>query len=150
MAPLVVQLASWLVLRALGWAGVAALDSWAGALRFALAAMFVFTGLAHFLPRMRADILRMVPPQLPWREGLVTLSGLLEFAGAAVLTIPALARWAACGLIALLVAMFPANIHAARERLMIVRRRAEPLWIRLPMQLFWIGCLAVVAYYGPR
>jgi uncharacterized membrane protein len=48
---------------------------------------------------------------------------------------------AAYGLIALLVAMFPANVHAAREGLMIAGRRAAPLVWRLPLQLFWIAAL---------
>lgn len=42
---------------------------------------------------------------------------------------------------ALLVAMFPANVRAARERLTIAGRRASSLLWRLPMQLFWIAAL---------
>jgi len=48
---------------------------------------------------------------------------------------------AAYGLIALLVAMFPANVHAAREGLMVAGRRATPVLWRLPLQLFWIAAL---------
>jgi uncharacterized membrane protein len=44
-------------------------------------------------------------------------------------------------LIALLVGMFPANVHAAREGLMVAGRRATPVLWRLPLQLFWIGAL---------
>jgi uncharacterized membrane protein len=38
-------------------------------------------------------------------------------------------------------AMFPANVHAAREGLMVAGRRATPLVWRLPLQLFWIAAL---------
>jgi uncharacterized membrane protein len=48
---------------------------------------------------------------------------------------------AVCGLIALLVAMFPANVHAARQGLSIAGRRATPLPWRVPLQLFWIAAL---------
>jgi uncharacterized membrane protein len=46
---------------------------------------------------------------------------------------------------ALLVALFPANVHAARAHLTIASRPATPLLLRLPMQLFWIGALWFVA-----
>jgi len=51
-------------------------------------------------------------------------------------------------LMALLVAMFPANVHAAREGLVIAGRRASPLMWRLPLQLFWILTLWRVARAG--
>jgi len=44
-----------------------------------------------------------------------------------------------------IVAMFPANVHAAREGLVIAGRRASPLMWRLPLQLFWIVTLWRVA-----
>jgi hypothetical protein len=59
MAPLIVMLVSWLVARSIGVSGMwyqAAL--WTGALRIALAAMFVFTAVSHFHPRTRPDLIR--------------------------------------------------------------------------------------------
>lgn len=56
---------------------------------------------------------------------------------------------AAYGLVVLLVAMFPANIQAAREELMIAGRRAPPLVWRLPLQLFWIAALWWVRASAP-
>ena len=50
-------------------------------------------------------------------------------------------------LAALLTAMFPANVHAARAGLSVGGRRAMPLRFRLPLQLFWIGLLVVVAVH---
>ena len=142
MAPLIVMLAGWLVARAIGSAGVwPAADSASGALRIALAAMFVFTATSHFHPRTRPDLIRMVPASLPAPTLLVTATGVLEFIGAIGLLVPQVLPAAAYGLIALLVAMFPANIHAAREGSMIAGRRTMPLVWRLPLQLFWIAAL---------
>jgi uncharacterized membrane protein len=142
MAPLMVMLVGWLVARSIGATGVwPSADSWSGALRIALAAMFVFTAGSHFHPRTRPDLIRMVPARLPAPALLVTATGLLELTGAIGLLVAQALPAAAYGLIALLVAMFPANIHAAREGLVIAGRGAMPLVWRLPLQLFWIAAL---------
>jgi len=103
--------------------------------------MFVFTAGSHFHPRTRADLVRMVPARLPAPALLVTATGVLELAGAVGLMVPRALPAAAYGLIVLLVAMLPANIHAAREVLIVAGRRAMPLLWRLPLQLFWIVAL---------
>jgi uncharacterized membrane protein len=82
----------------------------------------------------------MVPPQLPQAGLLVTLTGVLELAGAAGLVVPSYIP-AGYGLIALLVVMFPANVYAARARVTIAGRPATPLSTRLPLQLL---CRCVV------
>jgi len=135
-----------LVARGAGAVGIESMDSWREATRAGLAIMFVFTGLAHF-NRMRADLIRMVPPQLPNPAALVTFTGALELAGAIGLMVPSVSRWAAIGLavLLLLVAMFPANIHAARSGVTFGGRRVTSLAIRLPLQLVWIGLLCWVA-----
>jgi len=142
MAPLIVMLAAWSGARLIGFAGVwPPADSWSGALRIALAAMFVFTAVSHFHSRTRPDLIRMVPASLPAPSLLVTATGVLELLGAIGLLVPQTLQVAAYGLMALLVAMFPANVHAARAGLMIAGRRATPLLWRLPLQLFWIVAL---------
>ena len=142
MAPLIVMLVSWAAARLAGFTGFwLQTDSWSGALRVALAAMFVFTGVSHFHRRTRRDLIRMVPPALPRPPLLVTITGILEFIGAAGLLLPSAATAAAYGLIGLLVAMFPANLHAARTGLVIAGRRATPIVWRAALQLFWIGAL---------
>jgi uncharacterized membrane protein len=103
--------------------------------------MFVFTAVSHFHPRTRPDLVRMVPASLPAPGLLVSVTGVLELFGAIGLMVPRAMPAAAHGLIALPVAMFPANVHAAREGLMIAGRRAAPLVWRLPLQLFWIAAL---------
>ena len=141
-----VMLAGWLTARVLGAVGlVDSATSWSGALRFGLAAMFVFTAIAHFTSRTRLEMIRMIPPQFPQPEFLVTLTGILEFAGAAGLLTPGFTRPAAYCLMALLLAMFPANVRAARETLLVAGRPAMPLSLRLPLQIFWIGALWWVA-----
>ena len=128
------------VARAAGAAGVAALDDWPAATRAGLAVMFVFTGIAHFTST-RGDLIKMVPPSLPFPGVLVTLTGILELVGAVGLLVPASARSAAYGLIFLLVAMFPANIYADRIGHTIAGRRHTRMALRLPLQLLWIGLL---------
>jgi uncharacterized membrane protein len=145
MVPLIVMVVGWLVFRALGSVGLEAAASWTAALRFALALMFVFTASSHFHPRTRPELLRMVPPNLPSPGFLVTITGVLEFLGAIGLLVPAVVRLAACALMALLVALFPANIHAARAQLTVAGRPATPLILRLPLQAFWIAALWWVA-----
>ena len=136
------MLGAWLVARLIGATGLwLNADSWTGALRIALAAMFMFTAMSHFHPRTRPDLVRMVPSNLPAPALLVSATGVLELLGAIGLLVPRALPAAAYGLIALLVAMFPANVHAAREGLMIGGRRATPLLWRLPLQLFWIAAL---------
>ena len=141
MAPLIVLVFSFVIFSLLGADGF---DAWESSLRWALAAMFIFTGIAHFT-RTRADLVRMVPPRLPRPEVLVTITGVLEIVGAVGLLIPSLALPAACGLIAMLVAMFPANLRAANERLTVAGRVAMGWPGRLALQLFWIAALWLVA-----
>jgi uncharacterized membrane protein len=136
------MLVLWLFFRVLGWAGWwRRAGTWKGALRFALAGMFVFTAASHFHPSTRPDLVRMVPPLLPAAGFLVTATGVLELAGAVALLFRRSAPAAARGLIVLLAAMFPANVYAAREGLLVAGREASPLIWRLPLQLFWMCAL---------
>jgi uncharacterized membrane protein len=151
MAPLIFMLGVWLVARLIGSTGLwLQADSWNGALRIALAAMFVFTATSHFHPRTRGDLIRMVPASLPAPALLVSVTGVLELLGAIGLLVARALPAAAYGLIALLVAMFPANVHAARSGMMIAGRRATPLLWRLPLQLFWIAALWWVRSPTPK
>jgi uncharacterized membrane protein len=93
-------------------------------LRAALGLMFFLTASAHWGKRRR-DPIRMVPPILPRPDLLVTVTGLLEISGATGLCIPSTARAAGICLALLLVALFPANIHAAREKLTIAGRPVQ-------------------------
>jgi uncharacterized membrane protein len=148
MAPFIVLVTSFAVLRSLGFLGVEVLDSWVTSLRGALSLMFLLTASAHW-GRKRADLVRMVPPSLPDPNLLVTLTGVAEVAGAVGLLVPRLAPWAAGGLAALLVAVFPANVRAAREGLSIGGRPATPLLVRTTLQVVFLTTV-LAAGFGPR
>ncbi len=146
MAPLIVMLIAWTIARVAGVAGMLPqATSSAGALVFAFAAMFMFTAASHFHPRTRPDLIRMVPASLPAPAFLVTATGLLELLGAIGLLVPRTQGAAAYALALLLVALFPANVHAARAGIVIAGRRAMALAWRLPLQLFWIAGLVWIA-----
>ena len=112
-----------------------------------LIAIFATTGVFHFLtPHRFASI---VPPWMPRADLLVAVSGAAELAGAAGLAWSRSRYWAGWGLIALLVAVFPANI----QMLIGAQHSSAPiwwqvvLWLRLPMQpvLIWLVWRAAVA-----
>ena len=94
MIPLVVLVASFLAFLGLGAAGIQLFAGWQPSLRFALAVMFLLGASAHFT-RIRTDLVRMVPPSLPYPAAIVTITGGLEIAGAIGLVFPATARTAA-------------------------------------------------------
>ncbi len=114
MAPFLTLVLGSLVARVTGWLGVDYVDSWPKAIAVGLAAMFVLTGVAHFAPPLRRDMIAIVPPRLPAPALLVTITGVLELLGAVGLLIPATRVAAAVCLFLLMLAMFPANIYAAR------------------------------------
>lgn len=111
-----------------------------GGHRHALAVVMVAVGVAHFVrPQPFVDIM---PPYLPAHLPLVYLSGLFEVLGGLGLLLERSRRVAAWGLIALYVAVFPANIHMALHG--VVPSGTEPLpgwalWARLPLQLVFIA-----------
>jgi uncharacterized membrane protein len=103
-----------LVARVVGWAGVDYVDSWPVAIAVGLALMFTMTGVAHFVPAMRRDMIAIVPPRLPRPAPLVTITGVLELLGAIGLLYPPTRVAAAVCLFTLMVIMFPANVYASR------------------------------------
>ena len=105
MEPLIALVGVTLALRIAGGVGVRRLRPWPVALRGGLATMFVMTGMAHFIG-LRAELISMVPPALPNPGLLVTITGLLELAGAVGLLLRRTAPWTAGGLTALLVGLF--------------------------------------------
>jgi|ERR1700753_2704448 uncharacterized membrane protein len=114
MAPLITLLLSSIAARCIGWLGVGYVNSWTAAIAVGLAAMFVLTGSAHFAPQLRGDLIAIVPPRLPAPGYLVTITGLLELLGAVGLLLPVTRVAAAVCLLVLMLAMFPANVYAAR------------------------------------
>src|SRR5262245_57862912 len=132
MAPLVVQIVSTLVAR---W-----FAPWRDAARIGLAIMSFFTAASHFSP-LKYDLAAMIPPPLTGALWMVYLTGVFEAAGALGLLIPSLRRPAARGLVALLVALFPANVYAALAGVTLGGAAPTPVWFRTPLQAFWLGML---------
>jgi uncharacterized membrane protein len=113
-----------------------------------IALLFVVSGVLHFVKS--EYYVRITPPWLPAPLALVLVSGVFEVLGGAALLVPATRVAAGWGLIALLIAVFPANVQ------MLLNARAahaSPLWIaalaaRLPAQpalIYWVFRAAVRA-----
>jgi uncharacterized membrane protein len=137
MIVLAVLFGSFVVFRLLGFIGVPLFQSWHESMIFALAVMFCVTGLFHF-GRMRAELERMVPPWVPNPRVAVLVTGILEILGAIGLIIPETRTLAGVCLIVFLVAVFPANVYAARSGARLGDRPVTPLGVRGPMQLLFI------------
>lgn len=140
MAPFFILLVSFLILRGVGWLGVHRLSSWRGACRYALAVMFLFTGATHF-SGMRDDYLAMIPDPLPQSLWLIYLTGIFEIAGALGLLSPRSQKLAGICLAILLIAVFPANVHAAMNDIPFGGRPPTPLQVRAPIQLLFVGAI---------
>jgi len=140
MVVLFVLFAAWLAFRGAGALGVGIFATWHDCARYALAVMFVFTGISHFT-RMKQDFVKMLPSFVPQPMAIIYLTGVLEFLGAIGLLLPRFERWAALGLIGLLIAMFPANVKAALQAIPLRGKSPTPLWLRAPMQVLFIALL---------
>ena len=144
MVSLIVLALGMVIFRGLGFAGITAFEDWQTVVRFALALMFGFTGLSHFT-RTKNDMVKMVPPVFPRPLGLVYLTGAFEIMGAIGLVVLPGLRWlVGICLALLLVALFPANVYAALNKVIFRGKPATLLWLRLPMQALYIGLLALV------
>ena len=143
MAPFIVLVTLFALLSMLGHFQIPVAFGWWTSLRLALAGMFLLTASAHWGKR-RPDLIRMVPPSFPRPDLLVTMTGVLEVLGAIGMILPKIAPYAALGLALMLVAVFPANIRAARQRLTIADRPVEALIPRTLLQiLFLVATIAV-------
>lgn len=118
------------------------------AFRWVLAVFFAAAGLNHFrAPELYAG---MMPPWLPWPDAMNLISGAAEVAGAIGILLPATRRLAGWGLIALLVAIFPANLHVALQgRMPPFDISPVMLWLRLPFQAVLIAVVWWVALAAP-
>jgi uncharacterized membrane protein len=113
MVPLIALVIVTLAARLAGWLGWDYTNGWPAAIAVGLAAMFVVTGIAHFVQPLRSGLIAIVPPMLPAPARLVTVTGVLELLGAIGLLIPQTRVAAALCVALLMVAMFPANVYAA-------------------------------------
>lgn len=131
--------ACWLVAR--GRSRAAPWNSWSAAAAAGMAAVFVCTGVSHFVEPKRSGLEAIIPGFIPQPALMVSLSGLAEFVLAAGLAVPRTRRWAALASVVFLVAIFPANVVAASE----VRHPAAPSTPLLPrtlLQIVFLVCSA--------
>ena len=148
MAVIVTLVLGTLGARLAGWLGNwGYVDSWPSSIAVGLAAMFVLTGVAHFVNPLRRDMIAIVPPQLPAPALLVTVTGALELIGAAGLLYPPTRVAAAVCLFVLMVVMFPANVYATRmpnpPKSMTTR-----LDLRTAEQVLYLGAALVIGLGG--
>lgn len=152
---LLVLVVSLLALRGLGALGVRRFASWPSAAAHGLAIMLVMTASAHFAPGSvtvmptHDDLVRMVPPAVPYPSAMVYLTGVLELLGALGLVLGRTRRAAGYCLALLFVVMLPANIYAATAGISLAGEPASPLWQRIPEQLLYIA-VALWATLGAR
>jgi uncharacterized membrane protein len=106
--------------------------------RAVAAAAMVAVGVTHFV---RPDgFVRIVPKFLPEPLALVYVSGVFEILGGLGLLVPRTRKLAGIGLIALYVAVFPANINMAMHDIQPFGFAVSPAaqWLRLPFQALFI------------
>ena len=108
-------------------------------LRVILAVSLGIVGTLHFV--VDEPFIKIVPDFLPAPAALVYISGFFEILGAIGLLIPPVSRWAAWGILALFIAVFPANINMAVNHIHIdgVPDGAWFQAIRLPFQAVLIA-----------
>ena len=117
------------------------------ALLWVMAFFYGFAGVMHFVNA--AFFIRIVPDYLPWHAALVYISGICEIVLAVLVLRPSTRVFAAWGIIALLIAVFPANINMAVNRIPLQEGTPPDmvaLWLRLPLQ----GVLIAWAWWYTR
>jgi uncharacterized membrane protein len=105
------------------------------------AVLYIVAGSLHFIKP--GAYVRIVPPYIPWHLPMVFISGAFEILGGVGLLAPRTRRNAAWGLIALLIAVFPANLYMATNPIDAGAASIAPAlrWGRLPLQLLLIWWL---------
>ncbi len=105
--------------------------------RIILAILFIAASTLHFSSDAE---LQIIPPFLPFRRAALYITGIFELLGGIGLLIPRFRRPAAWGLVALLIAVFPANVYHAVSGIQLggILNTRLYHWIRLPFQAVFI------------
>jgi uncharacterized membrane protein len=106
--------------------------------RVGLSLFFLFTSIGHFIKT--EEMAAMLPPSVPYRLGLIYITGICELLGAVGVWIPRLTRLTGFLLILMLIGVLPSNIYSAINRVDFGGHGAGPayLLVRVPFQLFAI------------
>jgi len=116
-----------------------------------LGVALVLQGINHFV--LDEEMARWIPSWLPAPVLMVHLSGIAEIVLGLALFVPRLRRLAGWGIVALLIAVFPANIEMVRRPELMPNVPEVLLWIRLPFQLvffYWVWACAIAVAPGSR
>jgi uncharacterized membrane protein len=113
-----------------------------------IATFFVSAGVGHFTNS--AFFVNIMPPYLPAHLELVYVSGVFEILGGLGILIGSVRRYAAIGLVALLIAVYPANIHMALHPELYPDVPPLGLYLRLPMQFVLMAWLWWATRPDPR
>ena len=114
---------------------------------FGLVLFFIYFGIDHFINL--EFYLSIMPPAFPLHSEAVYISGFFEVLGGVCVLIPPLRKIAGWGLVALLVAVYPANIYMAITPEAFPNFHVALLYIRLPFQfifIYWAYSLTQPAY----
>lgn len=107
--------------------------------KYVLAALLLLAGIAHLLkPQM---YMKIMPGYLPAPRALVFWSGVAEVVCAVLLVVPVTQKLGAWSTVALLVAVFPANIEMTRKYYVRKKTGLGLTVIRLPLQIaliWWV------------
>ena len=108
-------------------------------LRWLATIFFLIAGAMHFV--IPEFYLAMMPPFIPFQSFFVVLTGIAEMAGGVGLQIPKLRRLTGILMIAMLVAIFPANIYVAiaQPALPDITYSSGSMWLRLLLQPLFIA-----------
>jgi uncharacterized membrane protein len=110
----------------------------------ALAGVFFAAGVNHFVNPY--FYVRIMPPYLPAHLELVYLSGFFEILGGITVLVPIIRALAGWGLVLLLLAVYPANVHMALHPELFPEMSPFALYARLPFQFLFIAW----AYWATR
>jgi len=121
-------------------------------LRALLGVLMVVQGVNHFV--LTDLMVRIMPTYLPWPRMLVLTSGVAEVVLGLAVFWRGSRTWAGWGLLALLVAVYPANIEMVRRAHDFPELPVVALWLRLPLQFVfgywvWVTCLRVLHVVPP-
>ena len=101
-------------------------------LKYLLGIAFALAGANHFFHT--AFYVSIVPAYLPWHAALVYVSGVCAVFSGILLLVPGFSRLGAWAIIAVSIAVFPANINTAVHAELFPQFSPAALWLRLPLQ----------------
>lgn len=103
---------------------------------YIMASLYIIAGIYHFVnPKF---YLKIMPPYIPWHKTMIYLSGAAEIILGLLLFYPTYSAFAAWGIVALLIAVFPANIYHLTSAKTGKGIPIWILWLRIPFQGIFI------------